>query len=117
MTISESEKQAVMDLVKAAFPRLRGWDTDYDDGEYRDFGVCGCLRWGKGTDVRFFYVTIDLYKGQWSGYLTIGQPAFFWSSAGLGHAYLLDVKAGTARGAITRLKRSMRKLFDSLGAS
>ena len=63
---------------------------------------------------RCFFITLDIYKEDWHGYLTIGQPVYFWSSADAGDADLLRVAGhDSIDEAIAALKTEMLKLFDA----
>jgi hypothetical protein len=66
---------------------------------------------------RLFFVTFDTHETSWSGHLTIGQHCFFWSSADVGDAHLLDTDpCSTLEDAITALKRQIVDLFDAFSA-
>jgi hypothetical protein len=63
---------------------------------------------------RSFFITFDTFETTWSGHLTIGQHCFFWSSADVGDAHLLDTgPCATLEEALATLKHQIVELFDA----
>jgi hypothetical protein len=64
---------------------------------------------------RCFFVTFDTHGTHWAGHLSIGKPCYFWTSADLGDAYLLETgDCATLEDAIASLKQRMTVLFSAL---
>ena len=57
---------------------------------------------------RHFYITFATHAEHWSGHLTIGQHFYWWTSADVGDAHLLDTEeCATLEEAIVALKAEM----------
>ncbi len=120
MLLTEFEIQQVMAQVKTAFPFFTEWEYSNEENEdYPGFSV-----WGKFVtnaeellSSRFF-ITFDKYhENKWRGYLTIGQHAYFWSSADAGDAYLLNTEpCESLEEAILALKAKMVELWRAFSA-
>jgi len=64
---------------------------------------------------RHFYITFATHAEHWSGHLTIGQHYYWWTSADVGDAHLLDPAAcATLEAAIVALKAEMAHLCRAL---
>src|SRR6478752_5084682 len=92
MILQQTEVTRCLERVREAFPRFENWQyTNEENTEYSGFTLWGELI-ADAEDVmpRRFFVTFDTFKESWRGHLTIGQHAYFWSSADFGDAYLVD---------------------------
>ena len=116
MILTESEVQQVLEQVKIAFPNLTDWEyNNEDNGEYDGFSV-----WGKfilnpeEMMYQTFFITIDIYRDKWRGYLTTGQPSYYWSSTDEQDAYLISTEPCESREeAIAQLKAEILRLFQA----
>lgn len=120
MLLTESEIRGSLEHAKAAFPRFQDWDHNNEINEFYP----GFSLWGEfipepdETMPRSFFVTIDRLEITWTGHLSIGKPCYYWSSADLGDAYLVDTSpCATLEDAITSLQRQMKDLFAVLSGS
>src|SRR5262249_44347106 len=67
------------------------------------------------TMARHFYVTFATHAEHWSGHLTIRQHYYWWTSADVGDAHLLDTAACTTlEEAIVALKAEIARLCHAL---
>ncbi|WP_199249171.1 hypothetical protein [[Phormidium] sp. ETS-05] len=120
MLLTESEINEVLAEVKAAFPKLRNWEYNNEINNYH----MGFSVWGDWTIdrpekfmYRRFFVTFNIYKSHWVGYLTIGQPSFFWTDADMGDAHLLNTdNCESLAEAITMLKSQMVEFLQVFSA-
>jgi hypothetical protein len=120
MRLTKPEMQRSLRLVKAAFPCFTGWKHVNETNEdYSGF----CL-WGEFVPdpeeqlPRSFFVTFDTGEGTWAGHLTVGQHCYFWSSADVGDAHLLDTgPCSSLEDAIATLKGQIADLFTVLSGS
>jgi hypothetical protein len=116
MLLTEAEIQRCLALVKAAFPRFAPWEfVNARNDHYAGVCVWGCCQVGPETmrSPRFF-VTFDSCKGKWKGHLSVGKHCYYWSSADVGDAHLLDTElCPTLEQAISALK----KRFEGLVAA
>lgn len=119
MVLTEPEIQQVISQMKAAFPNLTDWEyNEAIEEEYEGFIVAGCytLEFGK-FDHRRFYITIDASDEFWRGHLSIGMPAYMWTSADFGDAFLVDTEpCQTIEEAIRQLKVQITNLLSVLCA-
>jgi hypothetical protein len=96
---------------------LTDWEYNNDETnkDYSGFSLWGQFVLNPEDDLpQRFFITLDTYKENWYGYLTIGQPSYFWSSASVGDAYLVDTDAcKTLEEAIATLKAEIVKLFNA----
>jgi hypothetical protein len=118
--LSKAEIQRSLKRVQAAFPRFDHWKHNNENNESH----MGFALWGEfvpePTELtpRRFFITFDSYQIVWRGHLTIGQHCYFWSSADVGDAHLVDTgDCATLEHAITALKRQMVELFTALSGS
>ncbi len=116
MKLTEPEIQQAISQVKAAFPNLTDWEyNEAIEKEYEGFIVAGCytLEFGK-FDHRHFYITIDAPDEFWRGHLSIGMPAYMWTSADFGDAFLVDTEpCQTVEAAIEMLKIQITNLLGA----
>ena len=113
MLLTESEIQRVSDEAKKAFPSFSDWEYNNEkNDEYLGFSLWGVLVFEPENIMsRHFFVTLDTYQEKWRGYLSIGQHAYFWSSADMGDAYLLTTDdCDSIIEVILALKKQMKKL-------
>jgi hypothetical protein len=112
MILSTAEIHIALDTVKARFPEVTDWryHNEIDDN------FLGFTLWGTFTldpddlTAKRFFITFTQGPDGWQGDLTVGQPAYFWTSADAGDAYLLDTPpCVTLEEAITALKDAMRR--------
>lgn len=120
MLLTESEIQQVLEQVKTAFPHFTNWEYNNEEHEYYlDFSV-----WGefvinpREIMPRHFFVTFySTQENEWRGSLTIGKHSYYWSSADVGDADLLDTEAcKSLEQAIAELKTKMVELFKGFSA-
>ncbi len=117
MLLSRTEIVQAQKIVQAAFPRLKNWEISNEINDYyMGFCIWGIFR----TDTEIpmsprFFLTFDVYDGQWEGHLTSGQNSFFWTSADFGDARLLSSgKCMTLNDAIVALKKQIAFLCSTL---
>jgi hypothetical protein len=115
LLLTEQEIQQVIEQAKIAFPKFTDWKYNNEvNEEYSGFSLWGEIVL-KSDDFmsRSFFVTLDTYEEQWYGHVTIGQPAYFWTSADFGDAQLVDTEAcKTFEDAIVALKKEIASLFE-----
>ncbi|MBC8134769.1 MAG: hypothetical protein H8F28_02650 [Fibrella sp.] len=117
MTIDKDQSEPLISEARAAFTGFSDWRWNNAKNDYYD----GFALWGEylhadehGDGTRFF-VTFSLRNDGWTGDLTTGQPAFYWSDADIGDAMLVGtLPVGTLGDAIRVLKARMRTLFAAL---
>jgi len=117
MLLTDAEIQRCRKLVESAFPRFAHWEFRNERNDsYAGFSVWGrySLR-PKPSSSPSFFVTFDTYKENWKGHLTVGKHCYYWSSADVGDAHLLDTEpCATLEEAIFALKRQIGALFAAL---
>jgi hypothetical protein len=116
MLLNAAEILRSVERVESAFPRFVNWEhVNEVDGSHMGFAVWGDFVLHPDEKMpRHFFITFDTYNATWSGHLTIGQHCFFWSSADVGDAHLLDTDpCATLEDAITSLKHNIENLFDA----
>lgn len=124
MILTEAEIRAALEQVKVAFPHFSDWeyhDKDELDRDYMGFSILGAFSPNPDElQSSYFFITLVGSDNNWAGYLTIGKPAYYWSSTDVGDAYLVDSQAceSIAR-AIDSLKTKIQALFNafSIGTS
>jgi len=120
MLLTEAEIQRCRALVAAAFPGFAHWGFINERNDSYS-GFCIWARYTakpKTSPSPSFFVTFDTYKENWKGHLTVGKHCYFWSSADVGDAHLLDTEpCATLEEAITELKRRIGGLVAVLLAS
>jgi hypothetical protein len=117
MLLNGPEIQRCRALVEKAFPRFAHWAfVNERNDSYGGFCVWGRYKANPGTSASpSFFVTFSAYKDKWKGHLTAGKHCYYWSSAGVGDAHLLDTKpCATLEEAITALKRRIGGLLAAL---
>jgi hypothetical protein len=120
MLLPEAEVQRSRTRVAAAFPRFTDWEhANAADEDYEAFAV-----WGRYTppvgvsSPTSYFVTFDSYKEAWRGHLTVGKHCYYWSSADVGDAYLLETEAcATLDEAIASLIGQIGSLCAALSGS
>jgi hypothetical protein len=114
--LNAAEIRRSVERVKKAFPRFVNWEhiNEVDDS-HMGFSIWGEFVPEPNEQMpRRFFITFDTHKATWTGHLTIGQHCFFWSSADVGDAHLLDTDpCATLEDAITALKHQIADLFDA----
>ena len=112
MWLADADIQTALAMATARFPHLTEWQYRNEaDDEYSGFAVWGefTLRPDELMAPRFF-ITFSLVQDGWQGDLSVGKPAYFWTSADVGDAYLLDAPpCATLEEAIAALKDAMRR--------
>jgi hypothetical protein len=119
MLLKPAEIRRSLEHVKTAFPRFSKWEhANEEDEEHLGFAVWGEFVPDMNEDLpRRFFVTLDTYKADWKGHLTIGQHCYFWTSADFGDAQLLDTEpCESLEDAIAALKRQIADLFEAFSA-
>ena len=114
MILSDEQIENTIALVKTAFPHFQEWEYhNCIDQDYTGFSVWGIFSHGADFPCQTdFFITFDTNADQWAGYLSVGQPAYFWSSADCGDAYLLSTERyDTLDEAIEHLKLEILNLF------
>src|ERR1700678_3084880 len=94
MLLKQEDITRSLKLAKEEFPRLTKWEYSNEiDESYPGFALWAehVLESEDGLH-RCFYVTFTAFESSWTGCLTIGQPSYFWSSADVGDAHLLDTE-------------------------
>ena len=113
MLLTDLEVQQTIAKAQAAFPNLTDWQYNNEkNGEYFGFSLWGqCSLHPEDLMVRYCFITLDTYKEEWYGHLTIGQPYYLWSSADVGDAYLVDTApCKTCEDAMSVLKGEIANL-------
>jgi hypothetical protein len=120
MILNQAEIRHVRTRVKAAFPRFKKWnDINEADDDHDGYAIWGEFTPKPGESMpRSFFVTFDMAKEGWRGHLTIGKHCYYWSSADVGDAYLLDTDTFPSLDeAIAALKGEIGELFAALSGS
>ena len=118
--LDEVDIPAVPDTVKTHFPHLTDWEYHNNvDDDYLGFAVWGefTLRPDEEIAPRFF-ITFSLGPDGWQGDLTVGKPAYFWTSADVGDADLLNAPpCATLEEAIATLRQAMHSLAQAVAGA
>ena len=116
MLLSDDEIRRAIHAVQAAFPSFSEWEYSNEPGDFYE----GFSLWGTfvpdpdETMPRSFFVTIDTQGTAWAGHLTIGKHCYYWSSADVGDANLLDTHpCATLNDAISCAKTANRSVVHS----
>lgn len=112
MILSAAAIQNALNAVKARFPDVTDWRYHNEiDDDFLGFTLWGTFALAPDDlTAKRFYITFTQGPDGWRGDLTVGQPAYFWTSADMGDAYLLDTPpCVTLEEAITALKDAMRR--------
>jgi hypothetical protein len=117
LLLTEPEIQQVIEQAKTTFPNFTDWEYNNEKNE----GYSGFSLWGQfvlnpedNSMPRCFFITFDTNQENWYGYLTIGQPCYFWSSADVGDAHLLHTEPCQAiDNAMAALKTEIVNLFSA----
>jgi len=113
MRLADADLPTALALVAARLPRRTGWQyRNQPDDEHPGFTVWGEFVLSPDEDrAPRFFITFGLGPDGWPGDLTVGQHAYFWTSADVGDAYLLTTPpCATLEEAIAALKTAMRQL-------
>ncbi len=113
MLLTEPEIQQVIEQAKTTFPNFTDWEYNNEKNEgYSGFSLWGQFVLNPGDNS--FFITFDTNQENWYGYLTIGQPCYFWTSADVGDAHLLHTKpCQTIDNAMAALKTEIVNLFSA----
>jgi len=122
MLLADHDMQHALEQVQTAFPSLTQWAyTNVSDDER---SLDGCSLWGQwvlrseACTARDFSLTFATHAEHWSGHRTIGQHSYFWTSADVGDAHLLDTEAcATLEEAIIALKAAIARLCHALSVA
>jgi len=117
MLLSKAEMQRSRAFIATAFPHFAAWEVANEvDDNHPGFCIWGCyVPESKVLYSPRFFVTFETFNEYWRGHLTVGKPCYFWSSADVGDAYLLDTeKCASLEEATRGLKRRIADLFASL---
>ncbi len=108
--------------VQTAFPSFTQWA--YTNASDDDRSLDGFSLWGQWVlhpeepMARHFYITFATHAAHWSGHLTIGQHYYWWTSADVGDAHLLDTEEyATLEEAIVALQAEMARLCHVLSGA
>ena len=122
MFLADHDIQHALARVQAAFPSFTQWaytNTRDDERSLDGFSLWG--QWvlhPEETMARHFYITLATHAEHWSGHLTIGQHYYWWTSADVGDAHLLDTEeCATLEEAIVALKAEMARLCRALSVA
>jgi hypothetical protein len=112
--LEELEIQQIIEETKVAFPSFTNWQYNNEKNEdYFGFSIWGeFILDANSLTPQCFFITFDTYNEQWQGHLSIGKPCYFWTSADVGDAHLLDTKpCSCLKDAIFILKLEISNLF------
>jgi hypothetical protein len=119
MFLADHDIQHALEQVQVAFPSFTQWA--YTNASDDESSLDGFALWGQWVlrpeecMARHFYITFATHAEHWSGHLTIGQYFYFWTSADVGDAHLLDTEeCATLEEAIVALKAEMTHLCRAL---
>ena len=122
MFLADHDIQHALQRVQAAFPSFTQWA--YTTASEDETSLDGCSLWGQWVlrpeafMARHFSITFTTHAEHWSGHLTIGQHYYWWTSADVGDAHLLDTEAcATLEEAIVALKAEMAHLCRALSVA
>jgi hypothetical protein len=117
MFLTPVEIQRTRATVATAFPRFAQWEwVNEVNDDYAGFCIWGHYTADptEASSPRLF-VTFDTFREHWRGHLTIGRHCYFWSSADVGDAHVLDTEqCATVEEAIRALKRRIASLVAAL---
>jgi hypothetical protein len=117
--LADSDIRRAIDSVQAAFVNFSEWEySNETDDFYAGFSLWGTFDPDPNEPMpRSFFVTFDTHGSSWMGHLTIGQHCYYWSSADVGDANLMDTHpCATLDDAISALKAQLAGLFKALSA-
>src|SRR5690348_1357814 len=92
MLLDQEEIARSLARARAAFPRIADWRQSNEvNDRYGGFSLWGVfvLDPNERRSTRF-YVTFDAHGTSWRGHLTVGRPAYYWSSTSADDAHLLE---------------------------
>jgi hypothetical protein len=115
MLLEQSEIESAMRILKTDFPKLDRWDyRNLIDEYYPGFTAWGMKSIGKGDYAdKNFFITFERWEHTWSGQLTIGKHCYFWDSADVGDAHLVNSKnCVTLEEAIASLKQNVKLVLE-----
>lgn len=118
MLLTEVQVLEAIQQAKTAFPNFTDWEYNNEvNQEYFGFSLWGKLvlyRENTTSTSRNFFITLETNEEKWMASLTIGLPAYLWTSADFGDAYLLETDGhDSLEDAITGLKAEMKQLFKA----
>ena len=118
MLLTEVQVLEAIQQAKTAFPNLTDWEYNNEaNQEYFGFSLWGKLVLYPENMIsrsRNFFITFETNEEKWMGSLTIGLPAYLWTSADFGDAYLLETDGhDSLEDAITGLKTEMKQFFQA----
>lgn len=119
MLLSETDVARALEKARSAFPNISRWEfNNVVTEDHPGFTLWGAYVPAAADPLRVFYVTFDAYGNKgWQRSLTIGMPAYFWSSANVGDARLIESdQFATLEEAMRALKREMVRLASGLSA-
>jgi hypothetical protein len=116
MLLTQTEIQRCRILVETAFPRFAHWAfINERNDSYAGFCIWGRFQAAEEMGAPSFFVTFDAVRDQWKGHLTVGKHCYYWSSADVGDAHLVDTElCDTLDDAILALKRRIGKFMAAL---
>jgi hypothetical protein len=120
MLLTQTEIDESRTLAARAFPGFAYWEWVNEINDcYAGFCIWGrCTPELEGALAPSFFVTFSTFQQTWRGHLTVGQHCYFWSSADVGDAHLLDTaECATLSEAITAMKSQLAGLFAALRGS
>jgi hypothetical protein len=119
MLLTTAEIQRCRALVEKAFPRFADWAFNNERNDsYGGFCIWGRYKAKAAKSSPSFFVTFNTRKDNWKGHLTVGKHCYYWSSASIGDAHLLDTEwCGNLEDAIIALKGLLEGLVAVLLAS
>jgi hypothetical protein len=122
MFLADRDIQHALARVQAAFPSFTQWT--YTNASDEESSLDGFTLWGQWvlhpeeSMTRHFYITFATHAEHWSGHLTIGQHCYFWTSADVGDAHLLDTEeCATLEEAIGALQAEIARLCRALSGA
>jgi hypothetical protein len=115
--LSAEAAEAALTEVKNSFANFGEWDFNNEvNGDYDGFACWGSA-FPPDDDDPCFFVTFNLTSEGWTGFLTVGQWAYYWSNTNEGDSFLLETdRVPTLAEAIRTLKGRIRSLADRLTA-
>ena len=117
MLLTDQEIHHALERVQATFPHFTHWEytNAIDPSSLGGFSLWGQYVLAPDEFIsRCFYITLATHAERWSGHLTIGQHYYFWTSADVGDAHLLDTEdCATLEEAIVALKAAMARLCSA----
>jgi hypothetical protein len=122
MFLADQDIQHALERVQAAFPSFTQWtytNASDDERSLDGFSLWGQWVWHPEACMpRHFSLTFATHAEHWSGHLTICQHYYWWTSADVGDAHLLETEeCATLEEAIVALKAEMAHLCRALSVA